>query len=906
MIERKWNGHWVLRIWDPRNIDQTTETATYYDILLDSELWTLAGITGLDSSFASIPAEQTSEATGPYELSNSFAEREITIQLRVLDSKKAWGVASKVFVTGFSAWLMMMSGDTVSSGPVGYFPCRIQGFEGDRFEQGWSIEVNLRPYDGFLHASDSIEEDGTSTITTNDGSNITRFVSITDVPCFPRMSITDEENLLIGKWKGTTANALQNVSMIFQYRTSTDNPYLQGGETAMNAFEEQERILVLSNLDIPATALPGLVMQGAQIRPFIQIDCKRHTIQLYYTKEDGETVGPIDGSQYINRELSTWDWLLYPGQYDVYFKADLPDVISRISGAVTMNISVNPLYLTNPYNVDTDYSYVPGQIDPNLRPENIRDGVKILGVIGTMEEKLPDYTGPYEVTPDTAGQTLLTENKSLTDNIIIAPISPVNPENGLDWAKSAVDPAVITDSISDLDGGPVIAGFVAKDGWYTTGQHGPWRQAVIADEEKAKIIPENLREGVTILGVMGTFKGAPEEYTGPYTVTPSTTPQTLQTGGKVMTENVEIGAISPINPSNGIVIKQKGTDIMATPPDSIISGARQKVELYPFVTAGGVGWYDRDYSNQSPSYRVGLDPNEAEKIIPANIKKDVSILGIIGAFGYSGTQYNLDPNAGYIRITSANGTQITDNFGYSAQTASLVGNFDSGNFTEEIFRANLMIEDVLGDGSVIKWSGPEHFMHVQWFNNGNRPVIPSELSSTLSSILLRCTGSVSGVPSFLKGKTFSVSTHAIFNLYGHWVESPSELVGVNNLNAEELVLHSFQNTEDISANHLHESSSIYLNGWKEGVDVINLNLPISISLTIDDNGSYRFLANITIEQATGNRAPCLENWKYIDGLPKGDASTAMETYPRIYGLEGFINSLSTNGFPDCFTLTETI
>ena len=48
-----------------------------------------------------------------------------------------------------------------------------------------------------------------------------------------------------------------------------------------------------------------------------------------------------------------------------------------------------------------------------------------------------------------------------------------------------------------------------KDGAYNIqqGYHDGSGKATIADTEKAKIIPENIREGVTVLGVTGTMSG---------------------------------------------------------------------------------------------------------------------------------------------------------------------------------------------------------------------------------------------------------------------------------------------------------------------------------------------------------------------------------------------------------------
>jgi hypothetical protein len=49
----------------------------------------------------------------------------------------------------------------------------------------------------------------------------------------------------------------------------------------------------------------------------------------------------------------------------------------------------------------------------------------------------------------------------------------------------------------------------------------------IASAEQAKLIPVNIREGVTILGVNGTMSGSEDSKPQSKTVTPTTTDQTI-------------------------------------------------------------------------------------------------------------------------------------------------------------------------------------------------------------------------------------------------------------------------------------------------------------------------------------------------------------------------------------------
>lgn len=59
------------------------------------------------------------------------------------------------------------------------------------------------------------------------------------------------------------------------------------------------------------------------------------------------------------------------------------------------------------------------------------------------------------------------------------------------------------------------------------GYHDGTGTAAISSTEKAKIIPDNIREGVTILGVEGTMSGSEDVNAQSKSVTPSTNAQTI-------------------------------------------------------------------------------------------------------------------------------------------------------------------------------------------------------------------------------------------------------------------------------------------------------------------------------------------------------------------------------------------
>lgn len=75
-----------------------------------------------------------------------------------------------------------------------------------------------------------------------------------------------------------------------------------------------------------------------------------------------------------------------------------------------------------------------------------------------------------------------------------------------------------------------VAGTIAvKDGVYTVpkGYHDGSGKVQIVQSEQAKLIPANIREGVTILGVLGTMDGSEDVKTQSKVATPSTEEQII-------------------------------------------------------------------------------------------------------------------------------------------------------------------------------------------------------------------------------------------------------------------------------------------------------------------------------------------------------------------------------------------
>lgn len=77
--------------------------------------------------------------------------------------------------------------------------------------------------------------------------------------------------------------------------------------------------------------------------------------------------------------------------------------------------------------------------------------------------------------------------------------------------------------------GAVTGTITTKDGQYTIpqGYHDGSGKVGIGSTEQAKIVADNIRQGITILGVEGSMSGTEDVIAGSPTVTPSTTQQVV-------------------------------------------------------------------------------------------------------------------------------------------------------------------------------------------------------------------------------------------------------------------------------------------------------------------------------------------------------------------------------------------
>lgn len=311
---------------------------------------------------------------------------------------------------------------------------------------------------------------------------------------------------------------------------------------------------------------------------------------------------------------------------------------------VNPTTSAQTLTPTSPYTGFNEVSVnaVTAAIDNNITSENIKSGVSILGVSGSVVES---NETSLNITPSTSAQSITPSspytgydeiNVSAVDSSIDANIIPANIVNGVEILGVTGSADILNGSTATVT--PTTSQQIIEPASPSNGLTSVTVNAVTSAIDN-NIIPGNIKSGVSILGVNGSVTEANETTLN---ITPSTsaqqlTPSSPYTGfdevnvsavtssidANITSGNIKSGV--SILGVNGSVEELNATTLGVTPTTSAQT-------LTPTSPYNGF-----DEVNVS-AVTAAIDSN----IIAGNIKSGVNILGVIGTYnGGQAPTYNL-------------------------------------------------------------------------------------------------------------------------------------------------------------------------------------------------------------------------------------------------------------------------
>ena len=284
---------------------------------------------------------------------------------------------------------------------------------------------------------------------------------------------------------------------------------------------------------------------------------------------------------------------------------------------------------------------VTSDVDSNIKPENIKKDVNILGVTGTLEETIEadPILEELTITPTTSSQTIRPNegvdgfNKVSVNAVtssIDSNILPKNIKRGVNIL--GVEGNYVIENLQDKVVNPSVDTQVVT---FDDGFEGLSNVTItpVTSSIDSNIIAENIREGVSILGVTGTLEDDVVEIEPTITVTPSTTATIVKPsdGYDALSQvNIE-GVTASIDPNilaenikkNIEILGVKGTleaQNYSFQESKEITPSTVDMEITPDST------YDALLKVIVKAVTASIDPN----ILPKNIKKNVSILGVVG------------------------------------------------------------------------------------------------------------------------------------------------------------------------------------------------------------------------------------------------------------------------------------
>ena len=333
----------------------------------------------------------------------------------------------------------------------------------------------------------------------------------------------------------------------------------------------------------------------------------------------------------------------------------------QVNPYTLQNKTVDPEFVAKSYYADSGYNglnrVTVNPIDvqtiveeePQLKPENVKKNVRLFGgqIVGTYDNYVAPVVQPVSISPKTTSQ-------------LISPPSGVDGFNrvAVDAVTSSIDSNIKPENIRrNVNILGVEGTFVVEKLQDKTVDPQPYQQVVTFDSSEAdglnsvtvnavtnavdeNITAGNIKKDVTILGVTGEFD--PKPIIQPtVTVTPTTLNQTVTPNpGYDGLGRVDINAVtSAIDPNILAENIKKNIDILGVTGTYDPKPNYQESKTVQPITSGDIEvtadpTYDALLKVIVKAVTASIDPN----ILPKNIRKNISILGVLGSMEEGGEQ----------------------------------------------------------------------------------------------------------------------------------------------------------------------------------------------------------------------------------------------------------------------------
>lgn len=248
---------------------------------------------------------------------------------------------------------------------------------------------------------------------------------------------------------------------------------------------------------------------------------------------------------------------------------------------------------------------VTASIDSNISAENIKRGIKILGVTGTYAPD-PSMSVKY-ASPAIYQQTIKPDSgySSMDQVIISAVTSSIDGNIKAGNIREGVKILGVTGTMEPIKGETLTISPSISQQTFTPGEGYNAITKVIAspvtNEIDSNIVASNIKQGITILGVQGTYNGGVSNLQNKI-ITPTDQIQTI-------TANDGFDALSTVT-------------VLSTPVENVTI----KPSTEDYVVKRNKGVFIDTIEVQKVT--SDIDAN----IQPANIKQNMSILGVVGTY----------------------------------------------------------------------------------------------------------------------------------------------------------------------------------------------------------------------------------------------------------------------------------